>query len=193
MLRQICIYFFIWMIAFTFLLLIILLPMDTVFKTDSIGGFEGATYDYQIQNHFANIKMLGAHINEQKGLGLTSNGDSLFLFILERIGRSLKIIIPAILISFFIGIFKGIMDFRLKRSKGKLFGQYFTWGVLSIPDILIIIGIQLLILRFNGWPYHLSLFGHDKIEHVVLNILFLSIYPIMYIANVTFQALQNEE
>ncbi|WP_422122495.1 ABC transporter permease subunit [Planococcus sp. X10-3] len=169
--------------------------MDTIFETGRGGSFEGAQYDYQFANHVDNFKMLGTHIVEFQGLGPDQYGRDLLGHIMEMFGRSLKIIIPALILSFILGIAKGVIDYRVRRSKGKTFGQFTTWGILSVPDLALIIGIQLAILTMisNGWLFRIDLFGHDTIDNVLMNILFLSIYPTAYIANTTFQALQTEQ
>lgn len=184
-----------WLIAFLILVTIILLPMDTIFDQGRGGSFEGARYDYQLTSHIDNFKALGSHLVEFQGLGTDSYGQDLLGHIIAMFGRSLKIIVPALILSFLFGIAKGVIDYRLRQSKGKLFGQYTTWGLLSVPDLALIIGIQLgiLILISNGWLFHIDLFGHDTIDNVLMNILFLSIYPTAYIANATFHALQAEQ
>lgn len=193
MLRQILLYIGIWFIACVILFLIITLPTDAIFETGGGGKFINAKYDYKVQSHIENVKVLAEFVRENKGLGEDHYERPVALHILEMFGRSLKVIVPAIILSLFAGLAKGVFDFRLKRTKFKAIGQSTTWGFLSIPDLIVIIGIQLFIIRSNTWISNLSLFGHDKIEHVIFNILFLSIYPTVYIANITFHALQNEE
>lgn len=177
------------------LVAVVLLPMDTVFETGRGGSFEGAQYDYQFANHVENFKLLSTHLLEFQGLGPDQYGRDLLVHIIEMFGRSLKIIVPAVLLSFIIGIAKGVIDYRLRRGKGKFFGQFSTLGILSVPDLALIIGIQLALLTLisKGWLFRIDLFGNDSIDNVLMNILFLSIYPTAYIANATLQALQTEQ
>lgn len=184
-----------WLGAFGILLLILLLPKDVAYEEGRGGMFISGSYNYTIESHIANIKMLGVHLIEQRGLGTDIGGRSIFLQIVELFSRSMKIVIPAIVIGALIGVAKGIIDFRLKNTKLKVFGQTTSIGLLSIPDLAFIVLIQLGILTFisKGWLFHIDLYGHDKIDNIIMNVLYLSIYPTVYIANVTFQTLQEEE
>ncbi|MCM3609797.1 ABC transporter permease subunit [Planococcus sp. MERTA32b] len=184
----------VWMLSFTILLLIILLPTDTVFTEGRGGSFGGAVYDYQFTNHWANIKFFFSYIIEQGGLGLDQMGNP----ISEQIGtvflRSLKIFLPAILIGFFIGIAKGVIDYRFRKGKGRVIGQFTTAGILAVPDIAVIIVIQLAVLYLQSKGLvDINLFGHDQLDNVLMNILYLSIYPVMFISTITFNALQAEQ
>jgi len=182
------------MLAFGILLLIILLPMDTVFTEGRGGSFGGAVYDYQFMNHWANIKFFLSYIIEHQGLGLDRLGNPVSEQITTVFGRSLKIFVPAIIIGFFLGIAKGVLDYRFRKGTGKFFGQYATAGILAIPDIAVIILIQIAVLYLQAKGLvDINLFGHDQIDNVLMNILYLSIYPVMFISTITFNALQAEQ
>lgn len=194
MINRILFPLFVWMLAFGILLLIILLPMDTVFTEGRGGSFGGAVYDYQFMNHWANIKFFFSYIIEQRGLGLDQFGNPVSDQITSVFGRSLKIFVPAILIGFFLGIAKGVMDYRFRKGKGRILGQYTTAGVMAIPDIAMIILIQMAILYLQAQGLvDIDLFGHDTIDNVLMNILYLSIYPVMFISAITFKALEDEQ
>ncbi len=187
--------FTIWIIAFGALVTILLLPTETQFEVGQGGSFQGATYDYSIEAHIHNFQMLWNHLREQGGLGLDQYNRPIIDNLMELFGRSMKIVLPAIILGFFLGIAKGVIDFRLRGSKGKVFGHSSTIGLLSIPDfsMIVLIQIGLLTLMSKGWLFHIDLFGYEKPENVLMNILFLTIYPTIYISNITYQALASEE
>lgn len=187
--------FIIWAAAFFLILVLLLMPNDTSFEAGAGGSFVGAEYEYSLESHKDNFVLFFDYLATQGGLGEDRYGQPLLPIVLEMFGRSLKIIVPALILSFFIGIAKGIFDYRYRRSKTNVLGRPATWGVLSVPDLALIIGIQitLLTLTSKGWLFHIDLFGHDSIDNVITNVVFLSIYPAAYIANVTFQSLQKEQ
>ncbi|MFC4410523.1 ABC transporter permease subunit [Chungangia koreensis] len=185
-----------WAVAYCVLITIFLMPTSVNYQPSEVRGhFAGATYDYSFEEHWELMKSFGAYLIENKGFGYEENGDSILGFMLEKIGRSVLLIIPAIFISFFFGIMKGIFDYRTRNSLGKLPGKSMTWLSLSVPDMFFVLLIQLTLLFvvYKGWLFHIDLFGSDKLENVLLCILFLSIYPTAYIANITFQSLRDEE
>ncbi len=187
--------FAIWVIAFGVLLTILLLPTETIFETGQGGSFQGVTYEYSLQGHIHNFQKLWNHLEENKGLGVDKYDKPISENLVELFGRSMKIVLPAILLGFFLGIAKGVIDFWLKGTKGKVLGHSSTLGLLSIPDfsMIVVIQIGLLTLMSKGWLFHIDLYGYEKLENVIMNILFLTIYPTIYISNVTFQALSSEE
>lgn len=185
-----------WMIAYTVLLALFLMPTTVSYQSSDIRGyFNGAEYDYSLKEHAESIKAFANYFAENKGFGHEANGDSVLGIITDKAGRSLLLIVPALLISFFIGITKGIFDYRTRTSFGKVPGKGMTWLSLSVPDMFFVLLIQLSIIFvvYKGWLFHIDLFGSDKLENVLLCIVFLSIYPTAYIANVTFQSLRDEE
>ncbi|SEJ74461.1 Binding-protein-dependent transport system inner membrane component [Bhargavaea ginsengi] len=184
----------VWLFSFVILVLLLLIPMDTVFEEGRGGSFMGATYDYQIQNHVANIQSFFTYIYETGGLGTDEAGRPIMDQVTSVFLRSMLIFMPAILIGFFVGIAKGIFDFNVRKTQAKFIGQPATIGFLSVPDIAIIIFIQLMVLLLQSYGLvEIDLFGHDKIDNVLMNILYLSIYPVMFIANITFKTLETEQ
>ncbi len=156
--------------------------------------FMGAAYDYQVQNHVSNIQSFFTYIYETGGLGTDEAGRPIMDQVTSVFLRSMLIFMPAILIGFFVGIAKGIFDFNTRKTKAKFIGQPVTIGFLSVPDIAIIVFIQLTVLFLQGYGLvEIDLFGHDKIDNILMNILYLSIYPVMFIANITFKTLENEQ
>jgi len=195
MLKKIAGAFGIWLIAFGALVAILLLPTDTQFETGRGGSFQGAPYEYSIESHLQNFQMLWGHLRENGGLGLNQYNEPIVDNLIELFARSMKIVLPAIILGFFLGIAKGVIDFWLKGTKGKVLGHSSTLGLLSVPDfsMIVLIQIGLLTLMSKGWLFHIDLFGYEKLENVIMNIIFLTIYPTIYISNITYQALSSEE
>ncbi|KZE37090.1 hypothetical protein AV656_10925 [Bhargavaea cecembensis] len=184
----------VWLFSIGILVLLLLIPMDTEFEEGRGGSFMGATYDYQVQHHVANIQSFFPYIYETRGLGTDEAGHPIMDQVTSVFVRSMLIFMPAILIGFFVGIAKGIFDFRARKTKARLIGQPATISFLSVPDIAIIVFIQLSVLLLQSYGLvDIDLFGHDQIDNVLMNILYLSIYPVMFIANITFKTLEAEQ
>ena len=185
----------IWLIAFGFLLLIVLLPTDVVFVEGNVFlRFEGVTYEYSPEAHLANIREFFSLLAGHPGFGGLDGGPSSFE-IAERFGRSLALIVPAALIAMIVGMAKGILDFLYKERKGGAASRWVTFGFLSVPDIVIIVFVQIGLLTAisKGWIPHIELYGHESRAQTLLNILFLSVYPTVFIANATYRTLRDQE
>ncbi|RDI39148.1 ABC transporter permease subunit [Falsibacillus pallidus] len=179
----------------TFLFISILfLPVNTNFKAGESGEFQSAEYNYSFKHHVENMKFFISYIKENKGLGEESPGRSYMSVIGDKVKKSSFLILPALFLGFVLGIIKGILDFQWSNKKLNFLGKGTTWLFLSIPDIFFIIMIQigLMFLYHKGLFIHVDLFGSDKVENYVMCILFLAIYPIFYIANITNASLQDE-
>ncbi|MFE8702260.1 ABC transporter permease subunit [Cytobacillus sp. FJAT-54145] len=107
--------------------------------------------------------------------------------------RSLKLVIPAFLISMVGGVILGIFSFiyrekrigRVWKVKEMLFG--------TIPDFFLFIAIQfgLILLMRMGFP-KLDLYGHENWFNVVFPLTILTIAPTLYISNITFHSLLED-
>ncbi|MDR4888078.1 ABC transporter permease subunit [Fredinandcohnia sp. QZ13] len=183
-----------WFISTILLLLIIFIPRDVIYETSKYGDIQKIVYDYSVAQHVGNIKEFFTFLQENHGLGFYSDGDSVESHVLTTSGRSLLLIIPAIFIGFFLGIIKGVIDYLLKNKKTGV-GSGMTWFMLSIPDLFFMIGLQLLLMFLYeiGLFPHIDLYGHEKLENVIVCILFLAMYPLFLIANITYTSLVEEE
>ncbi len=185
----------IWLVAFSFLLLIVLMPTEVKFvEGNAFLKFEGVTYQYSLEAHIANIREFFSLLVAHPGFGGVEGGPS-SMEILQRFGRSLALIVPAVVVALIAGMAKGILDFLHKERKGGMASRWVTFGFLSIPDIVIIVFVQIGLLTAisKGWIPHIELYGHDSMAQTILNILFLSVYPTVFIANATFRALRDQE
>lgn len=186
--------FVLWILAACFLLLIILIPRDYSLVADTTGQLEDAVYHYNFNDHITNVKDFFIAFEENGGLGLYKTGDTIETHVIEMTLRSLKLIIPAILIGFFFGIIKGVFDFLVKGKRVGV-GSGTTWMMLSIPDLFFMIFLQLLLMflyQIGLFP-HVDLYGHEKIDNQIVGIIFLAIYPLFFIANITYTSLVEEE
>ncbi|MBM7660083.1 ABC-type dipeptide/oligopeptide/nickel transport system permease subunit [Bacillus mesophilus] len=112
----------------------------------------------------------------------------------ERYENSLKIIIPAFIISVVVGILLGIHHFlvrerkiqsRLQRINHLLFG--------TVPDFFLLIAIQYgLILLIRANLIELKLFGDDTLFNLLFPIVIISITPTFFISNITYHSLVTE-
>ncbi|MEH7382673.1 ABC transporter permease subunit [Bacillus sp. JJ1533] len=183
-----------WCITTALLLIVIFIPRDVIYETSKYGDIQKIVYDYSVEQHVNNIKDFFTFLQENNGLGFYSDGNTVELHVLSTSGRSLLLIVPAIMIGFFLGIMKGVIDYFIKNKKTGV-GSGLTWFVLSVPDLFFMIGIQLLLMflyEIGQFP-HIDLYGHEKLENVVVCILFLAMYPLFLIANLTYTSLVEEE
>ncbi|WML50155.1 ABC transporter permease subunit [Neobacillus sp. PS3-34] len=184
-----------WAISTFLFLSILFIPRNVEFKAGQGNTFNNATYHYSIQDHITEFKNFYLYIKKNRGFGEVSVGYSLT----EKIGRtffkSMKIAIPAIILGFFAGIAKGVFDYRTRNRRGKLLGVSTTKFFLSVPDLFLIIMIQIAIM--TTYEYGLlpliKVFGSEHLSTVILCIVFLSIYPIFHIATITYYSLHDEQ
>ncbi|QOR67399.1 ABC transporter permease subunit [Cytobacillus suaedae] len=114
----------------------------------------------------------------------------------ETYGKSLKIIIPAFIISIILGFILGISRFVVRESKiqSKLHKiNHLFFG--TVPDFFLLITVQfgLISLMRASVIEELDLFGHETWFNILLPITIISITPIFYIANITYQSLMVEK
>ncbi|MCH1626507.1 ABC transporter permease subunit [Fredinandcohnia sp. SECRCQ15] len=183
-----------WGLSTVLLIIIIFIPRDVIFETSKYGDIQNVVYHYSIENHIENIKSFFHYVKENKGLGEYASGESVGAHVFEASIRSLKLIIPAILLGFFLGIVKGVFDFLTKRKKIGV-GSGMTWFMLSVPDLFFMVFSQLalMFLYEKGLFPHIDLFGHEKAENQIVAIVFLAMYPLFFIANITYTSLLEEE
>lgn len=184
-----------WLLTIILFLTLLFLPRTADYVKGPGGMFKSASYDYSVDAHIDQFKYFFQYIKENKGLGTVYNGISLQENIWRTFKKSMLITIPALLLGFFLGIVKGIFDYRVRNRMGKLFGVTTTRFFLSVPDLFLIIALQLLIMEGYeaGLLPHIVVYGSDQLSVVILDIIFLAIYPIFYIANITFFSIRDEQ
>jgi oligopeptide transport system permease protein len=184
-----------WLIVTLLFLTFLFLPRSAAYSNGQGGMFTGAKYNYSLEAHINEFKEFVQYIKENKGLGTVYNGHSLNDNVLRTFMKSMMITIPALLLGFFLGISKGVFDYRIRNRKGRLAGVTTTRFFLSVPDLFLIIFLQLLIMELYemGLTPHISVYGSDEVSVIILAIIFLMIYPLFYIANITFFSIRDEQ
>ncbi len=180
------------MIGLVFIL-ITLVPRTVVYEMDR-------TIVKEIRHSFTwieykeNVTSYINYVIENKSLGVNRDGTPIEIELVRLATRSLKLIIPAFLLSLIFGIMKGVFDFQHRNKKRNFFGNGTTWLFQAIPDFFIIIAFQysVLLLIRKGFP-RLPLYGFTEWYHVILPIIFLTLFTMMYIARITSSLLIEQE
>jgi oligopeptide transport system permease protein len=184
-----------WIVATILFLTLLFLPRTTVYTEGRGGSFESARYEYSLKDHVQQFKDFYTYIKVNKGLGEVMDGHSATVHVVRTFTKSMKIALPALAIGLFAGIAKGVFDYRFRNKKTRFLGEPTTRVFLSIPDLFLIIMIQIAIMTAYEWgimPY-MKVYGSDSMSVLFLNIFFLSIYPIFYIANITYSSIRDEQ
>ena len=183
-----------WGFASMFIIIIILIPRDVEYKSTDAGVFQGATYNYSFERHKASFIDLYTYIKENNSLGKYSDYYTVEGILLKTIKMSAKTVIPALILAFFLGILKGLLDHRLSQRKWGFIGKGTTWFFLSIPDFFLVVTLQIsLMFLFDlGLTPHIDLFGSDDKDNVMMVIIYLMIYPLFYMASITSSAIEEE-
>jgi oligopeptide transport system permease protein len=187
--------FALWIVCVFLFIGILFLPGTTEYETGKGGQFVSASYDYDLDRHIKNITGFFAYIKENKGLGEFVPGQTYADRIGGKTWKSLLLIVPTLILAYIFGVLKGIFDFRMQRKKLNFLGNGTTWLFISMPDLFFIIVAQigLMYLYEKGLFFHVTLYGSEKLETYVVGILFLLIYPVFYLANITRVSLQEQE
>ncbi|RHW38905.1 ABC transporter permease subunit [Neobacillus notoginsengisoli] len=184
-----------WIIVMAIFLALLFLPRDIIFLEPGSKYSLESKYDYSVEKHIAQFKDFFTYVKENKGLGEVREGQSRVDSIWNTFMKSMKITIPALIIGLFGGVAKGVFDYRIRNRKTKIFGETLTRFFMSIPDLFLIIFIQIAIMTAYGWgllPY-MKVYGSDTLSTTILGIIYLTIYPVFYIANITFSSIRDEQ
>lgn len=105
--------------------------------------------------------------------------------------RSLGLLGGALTVAFILGTLKGVADGFREREKGRLrtLGTLFT---LSLPDVFIVICVQLGMIYLNQNNLLLGLNDFEEGKRYLVALLCLSIIPTVYISRITSTAMQEE-
>jgi oligopeptide transport system permease protein len=184
-----------WFIASVLIILIILMPRDAEYKTTDAGVFLGAEYVYSFEKHIQAVSHIVNFVIENHSLGMYNDYYSINDILKMSITKSFSVVIPAIIFGFFLGLIKGIIDYKLSFSKWNIFGRGTTWFFLSVPDFFVVISIQLglMFLFDKGWFFYVDVFGSDKPDNFIMATIYLMIYPLFYIARIVSTAFEVEE
>lgn len=123
-------------------------------------------------------------------LGTTKSGEVYEDIVKVHFPRSLIVIVTAFILSVLFGISKGIFDYRNKNTYLNIFGTGLTSLVNSLPDFLLIISLQwIIMINFN----FIDVFGHDQWFNFIFPSILVALYPMMYFARITFATLSAED
>ncbi|MBW8349276.1 ABC transporter permease subunit [Bacillus sp. IITD106] len=147
-------------------------------------------YEFHWDEYKENLLNFYHSLKDEHSLGMTQYDLKAEEEIKRYLPKSLKVIAVAFVLSIVFGILKGIFDYRVKDSKLKIFGNGSTWFLQSIPDFFIILCVHwLTIFMVPTWRIF-----NNSVWYNFLAIGFLvSLYPMMYIARITFAAIAAEE
>ncbi|NRG45987.1 ABC transporter permease subunit [Bacillus sp. CRN 9] len=172
------------------LILIVLIPRDFTVAPLETKGLE-IHYQFSWTAYGENITRFISGIWNHHSLGATQYERVTVEDELVRyVPRSLQIIIPAFLLSMILGILKGVYDYVHRYNKRSILGNGLTWLFQSIPDFFIVVCIQWgVTLLFPS----LKLLSQNTSYSFLLPAILVSIYPMMYTARITSNALSNED
>ncbi|MFE8702187.1 ABC transporter permease subunit [Cytobacillus sp. FJAT-54145] len=173
-------------------MLILLLPREQ--EIHVIDAFEiDVEYPFGIEVYKERIEQFITYFQEEKGFGISRTGVPISEEVNTFLGRSLKIIIPAFLISMILGTFVGILQFYYRNRKRGKFSAFVSWLFSSIPDFFLYIAIQFLLIKLihAGLP-HFNLYGHENWYSFIIPLLSLLLFPFIHMTRFTAASLENE-
>ncbi|MBS4173085.1 ABC transporter permease [Bacillus sp. FJAT-49736] len=181
-----------WSCMALILIFIVLLPRDT--ESHREGFVDVMAYHFTWEKYKENIVHYFDDVKTHKSLGTTNFDEPVEVELALYFKRSIGILLPALFISVFLGIGKGVFDYRYQNKLGRFLGKGSTWLGQSVPDFFLIFLVQTIIsigMR-HGLP-RMDMYGDDHWYNVFFPIFFLSMYPAFIIARYTSQALDEED
>jgi oligopeptide transport system permease protein len=172
--------------------LLLLLPREM--KLTRIGPLSIiAEFPFTMDLYKHNIKSFIDFIYTEKGLGQIRTGmkvseNTIMLFL-----RSLTIILPCFMASFFFGIILGAVQFRSRdKTAGRIF-SFISWLSSSVPDFFVYIAFQYLLIKlFSAGLIDFNLYGDENWYSFLLPTLALTVFPMAHIAKSLFVSLLHE-
>lgn len=112
-------------LAMLMVVLIVLFPRDldirmAEYRMDINYSFSWAKYGNNIKGFFAALF-------EEGSLGIDRYNLPIVTVVLTSVAKSLAVIVTALILSFGLGVLKGIIDYKLSRTKWSFFGNWTTW------------------------------------------------------------------
>ncbi|WP_106495466.1 ABC transporter permease subunit [Lentibacillus sp. Marseille-P4043] len=174
-------------------LAIILLPREPVVMSEGTFHME-TVFPFGWEGYIANIQHFFTDLIANGGFGAVKTGIPVMEAAGTYLGRSLEIILPAFFISVLFGIIIGVANFVNYHRKRGIALRVVNWLCTAVPDFFIVVGLQFFIILLIRWGFpSFSLFSDDKWYSFILPMLVVAIYPTMYLANLTQQALLQQE
>ncbi|MBT2679660.1 ABC transporter permease [Bacillus sp. ISL-35] len=178
-----------------FIVVSICLILITLFPREAMVTGEGRavkvvyTYDFSWEEYMGNIIHFAESFIKNGSFGETRYHKPVEEEVAIYFPRSLKIIVTAFFLSLAAGVLKGIYDFKNSTKRKSILGNWSTWLLLSIPDFLIILLFQWIIIFYVNW---IDIFGHEQWFNFFIPSLLAAIYPAMYISRITAGAVSSE-
>ena len=183
-LRSLCISIF----SLIMVILIVLFPRDLDIGMEHYRVT--AEYNFSWGKYGDNLKGLVNGLLENGSLGLNRYGETVESAVLIAMSKSFAVIITALVLSFGLGVMKGMMDYRLSRTRFNFLGNWTTWLFQSLPDFLVLLLIQWFVIRYV--PF-IRFFSSERWYSFILPSVLVSIYPTMYIARITSASIAEQE
>ncbi|NKE06913.1 ABC transporter permease subunit [Mesobacillus selenatarsenatis] len=171
------------------LILIALFPREAMVTGEGRAITVVYTYDFSWKEYKNNITAFTKGLFKEGTFGETRYRKPVEEEVFLHFSRSLKIIIPAFILSLAAGVLKGIFDSKNSNKRRKLFGNWTTWLFISIPDFFIILLVQWIIIFYVNW---IDIFGHEQWFNFFIPSMLAAIYPAMYISKITAAAVSSE-
>lgn len=182
-----------WLFVVVLLICIILIPRDVEYRPGTSGNVT-QEYEFSWSLYKQSITSYAAGVWENKSLGQSRYKIPVEEEIGRYLPRSMKLIFLAFIISIPLGILKGIYDLKNTYTKRNLLGNGTTWLFQSLPDFLVVMVVQFLLLNLLfKTGIHISVYGHEQWYSFILPSIILAIYPLFYVARITSSALAGEE
>ncbi|AOT70418.1 M28 family peptidase [Geosporobacter ferrireducens] len=126
-----------------------------------------------------------------EGLGKSLRNISVLEIIQTSFFKSMKLILSTLSFSIIIGMMKGILDGYRDKGKENLHSLG-TIGALSIPDVLVVMIVQILIVWMHQHQILEPIMATETMRKFFIPLICLSVVPSVYISRITAVALQDE-
>ncbi|MFC7678727.1 ABC transporter permease subunit [Paenibacillus sp. GCM10028914] len=177
------------LLAFVVVMLIVLFPRHLDLTLE--GYKVVVSYDTSMAGFVANIKQFLADVFLNHSLGYSRYAsETAGEAVTRAMGNSLAVIGIALVIGFIFGTSKGIVDYKLSKTRFNILGKWTTWLFHSMPDFFVLLIVQFFIIKHL--PF-IRFFAVDGWQSMILSAVLVSLYPIVFIANLTSASLEDQE
>jgi len=182
--------FIISMIAIVFIILAVLFPRHLTIVRGEFGISLGNSKPIMTEfgeniNNFFHELIVNHSLGPTRD-SLTTVGEA----VMTSMGNSIVIIVTTFFLTVVFGTLKGILDYKLSKSKYPLFGNWTTWFFQSIPDFMLMVMIQFVVIRYLQW---IPFFPQGRWSDFILPSILVSLHPITYLARITSASFAMQE
>ncbi|MCM3786001.1 ABC transporter permease subunit [Neobacillus mesonae] len=178
------------LLAFLLIVAVVLIPRQLELSIQNYKvvaeepSFNLSHYAVHVSDFFKKAIETGS-LGESRYSGHSSESEAA-----KAMGRSLLVIVAALFVGLLFGILKGVIDYRLSKTKWNLLGNWTTWLVHSIPDFFLILLVQWFVIK--NVPF-VRFFAAEGWQGFIIPALLVSIYPTVQIARITSSSLSAQE